>query len=64
MTSRTVERMIRKLARAVDVQGGFMWLCVDCDFKAKRLHPEGWTRAVAVNHVEYTGHTVRVLELK
>lgn len=62
--SDNVRRMIRKLARIADVVGGYIWLCVDCDFRGNRVHPEGWARAVAVNHVKDTGHTVRMLELK
>lgn len=62
--SRNIRRIVRKLARATNAAGGFIWVCVDCGFRAKRLHGEGWARNVAVNHTVSSHHTVRVLELE
>ena len=54
----------RKLGRMLDAMGGWIAVCVDCDYRSFRLHPEGAARFGAICHCKDTGHTVRVLELK
>jgi len=57
-------KAVRKLARRLGATAGHIWVCVDCSYSAKRVHDEKWARYIAIEHVDGTGHTVRVLELK
>jgi hypothetical protein len=62
--SKSLKREIRKLARKAEVMGGYIWICVDCDYAAQRVHEERWARNMAEFHVDTSGHTVRMLRLK
>jgi len=62
--SKSIVRLVRKLGRKLDAMGGFVWVCVDCPFSARRVHEEKTARYMAVCHVEDFGHTVRMIGLK
>ena len=57
-------KQVRRLARMMNAMQGFIWTCVDCKEVAKKVHREGLVRYMAVQHVNETGHTVRVIKLK
>jgi hypothetical protein len=56
-------RLVKKLARLVDAMAGWIWVCLDCDHVAHRVHEEKWARHMAIRHVKFSGHTVRMIEL-
>lgn len=64
MASREVSRLVRKLGRLVNAMGGWIAVCVDCEFHNHRVWPEGGARFSAITHCAETWHTVRVLRLR
>ena len=57
-------KQVRRLARIMNAMRGYLWVCMDCREVARKVHREGLVRYMAVKHVNETGHTVRVLEVK
>lgn len=57
-------RLLKKLARRANAMAGWIWICIECQHVAKRVHEEKWARHMAVKHVHATGHSVRMIGLK
>jgi len=62
--SKETLRQFRRLGRLLKAMGGWISVCVNCDHRSLRLHPERMARFAAIKHVEETGHSVRVLDLR
>jgi len=57
-------KLLKKLARRANATAGWVWICIDCQHAARRVHDERWARRMAIRHVDETDHTVRMLGLK
>lgn len=62
--SKSTIRQLKKVARKLELTAGWIWMCVNCDHTARRVHEEKWARHMAIDHVSDTGHSVRMLRLK
>ena len=62
--NKVTARNLRGAARELGMVGGFVWICQNCEDRARKIHGEKWARRVAALHCIKTGHTVRVYDFK